>query len=138
MNKYEHNEHCKEIAEMLEAYAEGRAYRCPECGDVILLQEGAELNKQCPGCKHEFNEDAEELSIYDYFEDDIYDIEYRIGSDRKLRSVKIMVAFGGPNIYIDTDTGTVELYWWGERGSAPIDERTVDAIDDYFEELFNC
>ena len=30
----ENRDHCKRIAETLELYANGDAYKCPECGEV--------------------------------------------------------------------------------------------------------
>ena len=49
-----------------------------------------------------------------------------------------MVACGGPNIYVDTGSGQVELYWWGDSAKWGIDRNAVVAIDEAFEELFNC
>ena len=108
----ENREHCKNIADNLEMFAEGNAYKCPHCGEVHKMtayeeteheNESGETCYTCPNCSEEIEEsDLEAVSIYDYFTGDIYDIEYRIGSDRQYRSVSLMVACGGPNIYIDT------------------------------------
>lgn len=126
MKKAEHNEHCKHIADKLKLYAQG-CYRCPMCGEEY------EEGDTCPKC----GEDLEPQSLIDYFTDAL-DIEYRIGSDREYRSARIMVAFGGPNIYIDTKSGKVELYWWNEEGESWIDDEVVNAIDEFMEELYNC
>lgn len=138
INTNENREHCKTIAERLEAVAEGRMYRCPECGELV---EDNNLFCGC-GCQVDLvGEDAEpweQVSFYDYFENGILDVEFRVGSDRKYRSVKIMVAWGGPNIYIDTAAGAVQLYWWTERAEYAIDPDTVTAIDEWAEEWFNC
>lgn len=138
-NDYENRQHCKRIAEDIEDYYNGLVYRCPECGEIITVPADWSGEKyKCPDCDtvHD-GDDLEQLSLYDYF-DDVLDIEYRIGSDRQLRSVQIMVAWGGPNIYIDTATEQVELYWWGNRASYPIDSDACNAIDDIFNEYFNC
>lgn len=136
----ENREHCKRIAEELEAYAEGRIVKCPHCGERFELDaaEETETGHTCPHCGEEIDDgDEEPQSLYDYF-DDIFDIEYRVGGDRELRSVSIMVACGGPNIYIDTGSKQVELYWWGDRASYPISYTAVDEIDEYFAELYQC
>ncbi len=136
----ENRNHCKHIAEEIEAYAEGRIYKCPHCGEEFDINEAEETENGhiCPSCKEEIEEgDAEQMSLYDYF-DDIYDIEYRISGSGDFRSVCIMVACGGPNIYIDTGTKQVELYWWGDRANFPIHYDTVDEIDSYFEEMYQC
>ena len=140
-NEYNRDQ-CKSIAMGLEAYANGEIYRCPECGEIITF-DNEQYDEEagtytCQECDETFEEyELEALSLYDYF-DDVFDIEYRFGSDRQLRSVKLLVAYGGPNIYIDTASCTVELYWWGDRASYPIDRDVCGEIDNIFEEIFNC
>lgn len=136
---YENREHCKRIADDLSDYANKLVYRCPECNEIITVPSDWTGDEYlCPDCgnRHSENE-MEMLSMYDYFED-VLDIEYRIGSDKQLRSVQIMVTCGGPNIYIDTASKQVELYWWGDRASYPIENDVCDEIDDFFEEIYQC
>lgn len=133
----EHNEHCKEIAERLEAFARGYLARCPECGEDIEPDDSDTFT--CPHCGHSCDVDElEPLSIYDYFTDSIYNIEYRCDSRKEYKSVQIMVACGGPNIYLDTASGDVELYWWTERGRYPMSSSVIRALDEFAEELWNC
>lgn len=138
----ENREMCKNIAMDLEAYASGEMYRCPECGEIITFNNDQLNNEEglytCQECNATFEEhELEALSLYDYF-DDVLDIEYRFGSDKQLRSVQLLVTYGGPNIYIDTASCAVELYWWGDRESYPIDRNVCGEIDSIFEEIFNC
>lgn len=144
----ENREHCKSIADTLELYTDGNGYKCPHCERIHAFSEYEETEHEnengetcynCPNCGGEIVEnDLESVSIYDYFDGDIYDIEYRIGSDRQYRSVSLMVACGGPNIYIDTKRKAVLLYWWTDFAEYPLSSSACDAIDSYFEELFNC
>ena len=130
----ENREHCQRIAEEIAAYTDGRVFRCPHCDGVFPIEDG----HKCPHCGEEIDDgDAEQMSVYDYFED-VYDIEYRISGNGEYRSVCIMVACGGPNIYIDTASGDVELYWWGDRARYPLSSAARDEIDSYFEELYQC
>lgn len=136
----ENREHCEYIAREVEAYTDGNTYRCPECGEVIPwsnAQYSSEGNLYtCQACGDTFDaDDLEEPSLYDFFAD-AYDMEYRVGSDKEYRSVRIMVAFGGPNIYIDTATRAVELYWWTDRASFPLSQYAVDAIDEWAAEYW--
>lgn len=138
----ENREHCKRIALDLEAYADGRVYRCPECGEAIewnndnYNSEGA--NYTCSECGAVVEEcELEALSLYDFFEDCL-DIEYRVDGYKELRGVRIMVTCGGPNIYIDTATKAVELYWWRDRASYPISIDAVEAVDEWAAELWGC
>ena len=147
----ENREHCKRIARDVEAYAEGRIYKCPECGEEFELydmygenfhinEEGNEIGK-CPGCGYtsEGYNEFEQLSLYDYFSDCL-DIEYRVSGKGRddYRSVRIMVAFGGPNIYIDTASKAVELYWWTDQASYPLTHDVCDEIDDWASEMWAC
>lgn len=129
---------CESIALDLESFYNGRVYQCP-CGESITVPSDWSGEKyKCPYCGEVHDGDVlEQLSLWDYF-DDFLDVEYRIGSDRQLRSVQIMVAFGGPNIYIDTATRQVELYWWLDHASYPINHDVCNEIDSIFEEFYNC
>lgn len=93
-------------------------YKCPDCGENI-----------------DDPDDLETLSIYDYFDDnDIYNIEYRIDGNGELSSVEIMIACGGPNIYIDTEKNAICLYWWGSSAQYPIAPDTADAVEEWARE----
>lgn len=138
----ENREHCKRIADDLEAVAEGRVYKCPECGELVgienLVYDEDAQTYTCTQCGKTFDEcDLEPVGMLDYFAD-VLDIEYRIGSDRDFRSVRLLVAYGGPNIYVDTWSQQVELYWWTDRASFPLSSEVCDQINAAFEELFNC
>ena len=75
--------------------------------------------------------------MFDWLEDAL-DFEYTITSDRQYKACRIMVACGGPNIYVDTLRQNVELYWWNERASYPITNDACNAIDEAMEELYSC
>lgn len=128
---------CKHIAQEVEAYANGEYARCPECGEETRLPHSVGDKYKCPHCGEvvEYN-DLEILGIWDYMSD-ILDMEYRVGSDRKYRSCRVMVAFGGPNIYIDTASRSVDLYWWNERATYLLSIDAADAIDEWAEEYWN-
>lgn len=138
----ENREHCKYIADMLEAVADGRLYRCPECGEFFEWKD-EQYNEEegtytCPECGKVYEEnELEAVSMFDYFEN-VYDIEYRIGSDKAFRSVRLMVACGGPNIYIDTAEKAVLLYWWTDFARYNLTSDTAEAINEAFEELYEC
>lgn len=134
-NEHENRAHCKSIADDIDDYIGGRVFKCPECGEIIHITDDREKHLCYCGYVDDIDE-FEQLGIYDYF-DDILDIEYRIGTDKTLRSVQIMVACGGPNIYIDTASRRVELYWWGNSADYPLSSDAVASIDEWAEELYN-
>lgn len=137
----ENRAHCRHIAQEIDAYAAGELKRCPDCGEIHRRDwdEIADIFR-CPHCGAVGSvDDWETLSLWEFF-DDAYDIEYRTsgrGAD-DLRSVCVMVACGGPNIYIDTATKNVELYWWSERASYPISYDAVEIINEWATELWSC
>lgn len=132
----ENRERCKRIADDIDDYIEGRVFKCPECGEIITVDDDREKHLCSCGYVDDIDE-FEQLGIYDFLED-VYGIEYRIGSDKALRSVQIMVACGGPNIYLDTSSQKVELYWWGDSAYYPLSSNAVAALDEWAEELYSC
>lgn len=136
----ENREHCRRIAEDVNDYAEGRVHRCPDCGETLTLPDDVGDKYRCPDCGqvNDVN-DLEQLGLCDYFEDCL-DIEYRVSGrfHDSYRSVCVMVTCGGPNIYIDTATKSVELYWWGDRASYPIHYEAADQIDEWAAEMWVC
>ena len=84
-----------------------------------------------------FEGDIEIADIGDYF-DDYYDIDYVVGSDKKYKACRVLVAFGGPNIYIDTWEKQVQLFWWSDTATADIPYNLCEQIDEFFEAIYNC
>ena len=84
-----------------------------------------------------FEGDIEIADIGDYF-DDFYDIDYVVDSNKKYKACRVLVACGGPNIYIDTWEKQVQLFWWSDTATVDIPEDLCMVIDDFFEVLYNC
>ena len=80
-------------------------------------------------------ENEGEYSALEYL-DDALDIEYIVNSKREFLGARVLVAFGGPNIWINTRTATVEGFWWGDKASAPFTDNL--GLDDALEMLYNC
>lgn len=134
----ENRAHCRHIAEQADVYAAGDVFRCPDCGEELRLPDDVGDKYRCPGCGTVNDvDDLEQLSMWDFLAD-VYDVEYRVGSDKEYRSVRVMVACGGPNIYIDTARALVQLYWWTEHAEYPLSYDARDAIDEWAEEYWNC
>jgi hypothetical protein len=87
------------------------------------------------GFGNEVNEDGEPLSAFDYLQD-VFDIQYVIGSDKTFIAARVLVAFGGPNIWINTLTHEIEGYWWGD--SCRVSFQDSVGLNDALEELYNC
>lgn len=139
----ENVETCKQIANEIEAYMDNENYRCPICGEIISWEDdnynGERDEYACRHCHSSFDkDDMKQASIYEYLSRSVYDIEYRINGNRQYLSVELMIAGGGPSIYIDTGEKAVKLYWWFEKADYPLSAEACNAIDDYFEELYTA
>ena len=65
-----------------------------------------------------------------------YDIRYYVDSSKRYLGAEIMVAGGGPSIWVNTYTKEVEGYWGGDKVLEPFIDN-LD-LDDYCEELYGC
>lgn len=84
-----------------------------------------------------YENEGEQMDGFEYLSDAL-DIEYIISSDRKtVLGARILVAFGGPNIWINTRTKQVEGYWWGDSCIMSYD-RDEMGIEDAIVELWGC
>ena len=137
---YDNTAHCIEIANELDALASGSMVRCPECGEIVSLpyEEGKGVKLDC-GCKVDIDDldDLDKVDVWTYLRDRTYDVKYTVDGDFDFVCVRAMIAFGGPNIFIDTSNGRVELYWGSSKAEAALSDDAVVAIDEYFELEYN-
>lgn len=113
------------IAEDLDAYAEGRAYSDETYGEEHIV---TDLDEDVP-------EDWEPRGMWDYF-DETYNTRYVVDDDLDYVGVRVMVACGGPNVWVDTYNQTVDLYWGGDHVSCDLWSSTTDEIDEIFREQY--
>ena len=85
------------------------------------------------------DEHGEMQTAFDYLQDAL-DFNWILNSDRTLKGARLLVAFGGPNIWIDTTKGIVEGYWWQDKFVAEYDRNSEFAcdLDEALQTLFNC
>jgi hypothetical protein len=88
----------------------------------------------------EWNEDRDtenegDFSAFDYLQDAL-DIEYIVNSKGEYLGARVLVAFGGPNIWVNTRTKTIEGYWWGDSAFATFQDNL--GLDDALSELWAC
>lgn len=77
----------------------------------------------------------EPISAFDYLQDAL-DIEYIVNSKKEYLGARVLIAFGGPNIWINTRTKTVEGHWWSDSATASFQDNI--GLDEAMEELFSC
>jgi len=105
---------------------------CPECGGGTI-QHSQNGGADCLDCQWSGDEIA---SGFDYLQDAL-DIQYIVSGSGEYLAARILVAFGGPNIWINTQTKTVEGYWWNDSAFATYCRDEMD-IDGGCRELWEC
>ena len=116
------NASCIRIAEELEAHANGSAYT-DENGDVVILDS-----------EDEPTDEMEYRGLYDFINDAL-DIEVTCGLSGDYRGAKLYMTVGGPAIWVDTQSGTVEGRWATDSFSKWVDSDAIDALDEAIEEI---
>ena len=81
------------------------------------------------------SEHGEQASVASWM-DGVYDIEWITHRDKTYKAARLLVAGGGPNIWVNLQTNTVDGYW----GCDEVNHGFVDNIglDEYLEELHAC
>lgn len=80
--------------------------------------------------------DGVRVSGFDYLSD-VLDINWILNNDLTYKGAKVLVAFGGPNIWINTEMQQVEGYWWMDKCIIPYNRDEI-GLDEALEELYNC
>ena len=81
------------------------------------------------------SEHGEQASVASWM-DGVYDIEWITHQDKTYKAARLLVAGGGPNIWVNLDTKYVEGYWGGDKVTEPFIDNL--GLDDYLEDLHAC
>ena len=65
-----------------------------------------------------------------------YDIRYLVDREKRYLGAEILVAGGGPTIWVDTWDQEVKGYWGSDRVTCPFADN-LD-LNDYLEEMYGC
>jgi hypothetical protein len=65
-----------------------------------------------------------------------YDIRYLVDREKRYMAAEILVAGGGPTVWVNLNTMEVEGYWGGDRVNVPFTDNL--GIDDYCQEMYGC
>ena len=66
----------------------------------------------------------------------VYDIRYIVDREKRYLGAELLVAGGGPTIWVNLNTMEVEGYWGGDRVNVPFSDNL--GLDDYCEEMYGC
>ena len=97
-----------------------------------------ELRSMCKNIADDISNDSHDggISGASRWMEGVYDIRYIVDSEKKYLGAMLMVAGGGPTIWVNTWTNEVEGYWGGARVTWSF--RDEIGLDDYNEEMYNC
>ena len=84
-------------------------------------------------CKHIAETISTPLEDVHEWMNDVYDIEWITYQDGRYKAARLLVAGGGPTIWVNMHTHEVEGYWWGDRVIEPFVDNLQ--LDEYLEEL---
>ena len=68
--------------------------------------------------------------------DGVYDIRYIVDREKRYLGAELLVAGGGPTVWVNLYTKEVEGYWGGDKVLEPFTDN-LD-LDGYCEEMYGC
>ena len=66
--------------------------------------------------------------------EDVYDIHYLVDREKRYMGAELLVAGGGPTIWVNLNTMEVQGYWGSDRVNEPF--RDNIGLDDYCQEMY--
>ena len=97
---------------------------------------GEQLRRMCKDIAQDISEPPSKQASPDVYMEDVYDIRYIVDREKRYLGAELMVAGGGPTIWVNLDTKYVEGYWGGDKVLEPFIYNL--GLDDYCEEMYSC
>jgi hypothetical protein len=79
------------------------------------------------------DEEPREETAHDWMEG-VYDIRYIVDREKRYYSAELLVAGGGPTIWVSLNEMEVQGYWGADRVRVPFADNL--GLDDYCEEMY--
>ena len=80
----------------------------------------------------EYREEADPM---DWLED-VLDFRYIVTSGREFLGAQLLLAFGGPNAWLDTLTGEISVSWGSESATVYAPKEFTEALNETLEEIW--
>ena len=92
-----------------------------------------QLRRMCKNIAESISSPGDGDTAHDWMEG-TYDIRYLVDREKRYLGAEILVAGGGPTIWVDTWTNEVRGYWGTDR----VQRYFIDnlGLDDYCEEMY--
>ena len=95
-----------------------------------------QLRRMCRNIAEELTDgktkEGDNIYIEDFMEG-VYNIEWITHQDHSYKAARLLVAGGGPNIWVNLQTNTVDGYWGADKRSYGFVDNI--GLDDYLQEL---
>ena len=98
---------------------------------------GEQLRRMCQDIANEItagNPEGKDSKTASAWMEDVYDIRYYVDRDKRYLGAELMVAGGGPTVWVNLYTKQVEGYWGSDKVLEPFIDNL--GLDDYCEEMY--
>ena len=96
-----------------------------------------QLRRMCKNIAEEIstgNPEGKDSKTASAWMEDVYDIRYYVDRDKRYLGAELMVAGGGPTVWVNLYTKQVEGYWGSDKVLEPFIDNL--GLDDYCEEMY--
>ena len=94
---------------------------------------GEQLRRMCKNIAESISSPGDGDTAHDWMEG-TYDIRYLVDREKRYMASEILVAGGGPTIWVDLWDQEVKGYWGSDRVTVPFSDNL--GLDDYCEEMY--
>ena len=93
-----------------------------------------QLRRMCKDIAEEISDPNNTMKQLEAFMEGVYDIRYIVDREKRYYSAELLVAGGGPTIWVSLNEMEVQGYWGGDRVRVPFSDNI--GLDDYCEEMY--
>ena len=92
-----------------------------------------QLRRMCKNIAESISSPGDDDTAHDWMEG-VYDIRYIVDREKRYYSAELLVAGGGPTVWVSLNEMEVQGYWGGDRVNVPFSDNL--GLDDYCEEMY--
>ena len=100
---------------------------------------GEQLRRMCKSIADEItagNPEGKDSKTASAWMDGVYDIRYHVHREKRYLAAELLVAGGGPTVWVDLWDNEVKGYWGADRVTEPFIDNL--GLSDYCEEMYGC
>ena len=102
---------------------------------------GEKLRRMCKNIAEEITDglkidDTSGTGTVTEWMEGVYDIEWITHQDKTYKAARLLVAGGGPSIWVNLQRNVVQGYWWGDYCEHHFSDQI--GLDEYLEEIYDC